>query len=85
MPPAEPEYLTMRQLCQRLNINRSTVRRFGWHRFGVLVGPYWRFDWRQVIADLAARTARVGRPKATEPGRAPRSGQPLRTKPPASG
>jgi len=45
----QPEYVTTRELCRRLSISRSTVRRHGLMRFGILVGNGWRFRLHDVI------------------------------------
>jgi len=53
-----PEYLTMDELCQRLNVCRATVYRQGLHAFGVKVGRVWRFDWGSIKDHLEAETGK---------------------------
>lgn len=50
------QYLSMRELCARLGISRSTVYRQGLHAYGVLVGRVWRFDWSAIKQHLEAET-----------------------------
>ena len=43
------EYVTTADLCRRLSISRSTVRRHNLIRFAILVGNGWRYKLRDVI------------------------------------
>ena len=54
------EYITTKELCRRLCISRSTVRRRGLRQFAVLIGMTWRFDWSAILRHLRTHGAIMG-------------------------